>query len=112
MADRVQATDWIAARSTLIRDLKREGGLSDAALEAMGAVPRHEFIPATKRQDSYANHPVPIGLGQTISQPDMVGWLADAVGAAAASVVTVEANHTATRHGEGVECGSTGLFTG
>lgn len=83
MPDRVRATDWIAARSTLIRDLKREGGLSDAALEAIGAVPHHEFIPAIERQDSYANHPVPIGLGQTISQPYMVCWLADAVGAAA-----------------------------
>ena len=83
MPDRVRATDWIAERSTLIRDLKREGGLSDAALTAIGSVPRHEFIPAIERQDSYANHPVPIGLGQTISQPYMVGWLADAVGAAA-----------------------------
>jgi len=83
MPDRVQSTDWIAARSALIRDLQRERGLSDAALEAIGSVPRHEFIPASERRDAYANHPVSIGHGQTISQPYMVGWLADAVGAAA-----------------------------
>lgn len=83
MPNRAHATDWMAARNDLIRELKQEGGLSDAALTAIGSVPRHEFIPATERRDSYANHPVPIGLGQTISQPYMVGSLADAVGAAA-----------------------------
>lgn len=83
MPDRVQSTDWTTARNALVRELKQEGGLSDAALAAIGSLGRHEFIPTSQRRDSYANHPVPIGLGQTISQPYMVGWLADAVGAAA-----------------------------
>jgi len=83
MPDRAHNTTWTRARAALVHKLEHEGGMSASALAAIGSVPRHEFIPTTKRRDSYTNHPVPIGLGQTISQPYMVGWLADAVGAAA-----------------------------
>lgn len=38
-------------------------------------------MPSQDRRDAYLNHPLPIGQGQTISQPFMVGWLVDAVGA-------------------------------
>jgi protein-L-isoaspartate(D-aspartate) O-methyltransferase len=82
MPDHAQNARWSRARGALVRELEREGGISDAARAAIGSVPRHEFIPAVDRHDAYANHPVPIGLDQTISQPFMVGWLADAVGAA------------------------------
>ena len=38
----------------------------------MGSVPRHEFVPEPLRQDAYEDHPLPIGEGQTISQPYIV----------------------------------------
>lgn len=41
-------------------------------LEAMRAVPRHEFVPEALRQDAYDDHPLPIGAEQTISQPYIV----------------------------------------
>jgi protein-L-isoaspartate(D-aspartate) O-methyltransferase len=44
-------------------------------VEAMARVPRHEFIPADKREFAYADSPVPIGFGQTISQPWIVAMM-------------------------------------
>jgi protein-L-isoaspartate(D-aspartate) O-methyltransferase len=55
--------------------------LSEGALSALRVVPRHRFVPAVDRSESYGNHPLPIGSDQTISQPLMVAWLADEVGA-------------------------------
>jgi len=44
-------------------------------LDAMRSVPRHEFVPAAHRATAYADYPVPIGHGQTISQPYMVAFM-------------------------------------
>lgn len=65
-------------------DVRREQAprLSMRALAALRAVPRHAFVRASERRDAYLNEPLPIGHGQTISQPLMVAWLVDAVGAA------------------------------
>jgi protein-L-isoaspartate(D-aspartate) O-methyltransferase len=52
-------------------------GLDGRVLEAMRAVPRHEFVPAEVAHLAYANHPLPIGLGQTISQPFIVALMTD-----------------------------------
>ena len=41
-------------------------------LGAMMSVPRHEFVPESLRDDAYEDHPLPIGAGQTISQPYIV----------------------------------------
>src|SRR5208337_2138729 len=41
-------------------------------LDAMRAVPRHEFVPESSQEDAYGDHPLPIGEGQTISQPYIV----------------------------------------
>ena len=41
-------------------------------LAAMRAVPRHRFVPAAQAAEAYADHPLPIGEGQTISQPYIV----------------------------------------
>ncbi len=43
----------------------------------MRKVPRHEFVPAEFRGHAYADRPLPIGLGQTISQPYMVGLMTE-----------------------------------
>lgn len=44
-------------------------------LRAMARVPRHLFVPASRRDQSYSDHPLPIGEGQTISQPYMVALM-------------------------------------
>ena len=57
----------------MVRSQLAERGIRDArVLAAMGSVPRHEFVPEPLRQDAYEDHPLPIGEGQTISQPYIV----------------------------------------
>ena len=46
-------------------------------LEAMGSIPRHWFVPANMQRDAYANRPLPIGYGQTISQPFIVALMTE-----------------------------------
>jgi protein-L-isoaspartate(D-aspartate) O-methyltransferase len=46
-------------------------------LRVMRMVPRHEFVPSRLRDDAYADRPVPIGFGQTISQPFIVALMTD-----------------------------------
>ncbi len=46
-------------------------------LDVMGALPRHEFAPEDLREDSYKDRPLPIGYGQTISQPLIVALMTD-----------------------------------
>ena len=48
-------------------------------LAAMEKVPRHLFMPEQVRSEAYQDHPVPIGYGQTISQPYIVGFMTDAL---------------------------------
>jgi protein-L-isoaspartate(D-aspartate) O-methyltransferase len=48
---------------------------SDAVMAAMAAVPRHEFVPASMQLFAYANGPLAIGHGQTISQPYIVALM-------------------------------------
>jgi protein-L-isoaspartate(D-aspartate) O-methyltransferase len=57
----------------------RARGIRDArVLEAMAAVPRERFLPASVAADAYADSPLPIGHGQTISQPYIVALTAEA----------------------------------
>ena len=51
--------------------------LSERVLAAMAKVPRHELVPADQKAIAYANRPLPIGLGQTISQPFIVALMTD-----------------------------------
>jgi len=46
-------------------------------MQAMNTVPRHEFVPAQLRDKAYENRPLPIGYGQTISQPYIVALMTD-----------------------------------
>ena len=48
-------------------------------LAALRAVPRHRFVPADVQREAYADHPLPIGHGQTISQPFIVAFMTEAV---------------------------------
>ncbi len=53
-------------------------GITNArVLAAMGKVPRHEFVPEGLRADAYDDHPLPIGHGQTISQPYIVAFMTE-----------------------------------
>jgi protein-L-isoaspartate(D-aspartate) O-methyltransferase len=74
---RVRMVDEIAA---LARETAAETGrpsLSARVMAAMGKVPRHEFVPAAERHNAYANRPLSIGHGQTISQPYIVALMTD-----------------------------------
>lgn len=51
--------------------------LSEPVALAMAKVPRHEFVPPELQGSAYANHPLPIGHGQTISQPTIVAMMTD-----------------------------------
>jgi protein-L-isoaspartate(D-aspartate) O-methyltransferase len=46
-------------------------------LSAMRAVPRHRFVPEDYVDQAYEDHPLPIGYGQTISQPYIVAWMTE-----------------------------------
>jgi len=60
-------------RETMVRRQIAERGIRDErVLDAMRTVARHEFVPESFRQDAYEDHPLPIGEGQTISQPYIV----------------------------------------
>ena len=59
--------------------LVRRGIQDPGVLAAMGKIPRHLFVPEAKRQDSYADHPIPIGEGQTISQPYIAALMTEAL---------------------------------
>lgn len=51
--------------------------LSPGVLDALCAVPRHAFVPPDQLSDAYRNRPLPIGFGQTISQPFIVALMTD-----------------------------------
>jgi len=53
----------------------REGVRDETVLQVMRTVPRHEFVPEGRRRRAYADNPLPIGHGQTISQPYIVAYM-------------------------------------
>ena len=66
--------------AALTRETRSDTGrtaLSDRVMAAMAKVPRHEFVTDGERRNAYANRPLPIGLGQTISQPYIVALMTD-----------------------------------
>lgn len=66
-------------RQMVERQIRDRGIRDDRVLRAMMAIPRHAFVPCGRISDAYADTPLPIGDGQTISQPFMVAAMADAV---------------------------------
>lgn len=63
----------------MVQDQLRGRDITDSAvLRAMSAVPRHELVPAEVRQFAYDDNPLPIGFGQTISQPYIVAYMTQA----------------------------------
>jgi protein-L-isoaspartate(D-aspartate) O-methyltransferase len=68
------------ARQLMVDSQLRARGISDPrVLDAMLRVPRHEFVPEAYRAQAYEDHPLPIGDGQTISQPYIVAVMLEAL---------------------------------
>jgi len=65
-----------ALRREMVRRQLRARGIGDeGVLTAFGRVPRERFLPADRIGEAYGDHPVPIGFGQTISQPYVVALM-------------------------------------
>lgn len=60
--------------------IRDRGIADDKVLDAMRSVPRHEFVPKRLESEAYMDWPVPIGEGQTISQPYIVAYMINALG--------------------------------
>ena len=72
--------DWTRLREQMVENqLRRRGLRNQRVLAAIGKVPRHEFVPAACRPLAYTDEPLPIGAGQTISQPYMVAAMCEAL---------------------------------
>ncbi len=63
----------------LVEHLRRSGIRDERVLEAIARVPRERFVPPEWRDEAYADHPLPIGEGQTISQPYIVALMTQAL---------------------------------
>jgi len=85
--------DFAALRADLVDEVRVYAGyagddpFSDAVLEAMGRVERHKFVPQGQVRYAYENRPLPIGHGQTISQPYIVALMTDLLEPADGDVV-------------------------
>jgi protein-L-isoaspartate(D-aspartate) O-methyltransferase len=65
-------------RKRMVEEQLRARGIRDPrVLEAMGRVPRHDFVPVEFQAQAYADQPVPIGHDQTISQPYIVAIMSE-----------------------------------
>ena len=57
--------------------IENRGVHDEAVLKAMRTVPRHEFVPEALQKNAYEDRPLPIGMGQTISQPYIVAYMTE-----------------------------------
>jgi len=79
-AEAAPTGEFAALRGEMVeQQIRRRGIHSLRVLQAMRAVPRHEFVPLAVRAEAYEDRPLPIGEGQTISQPYMVASMAAAL---------------------------------
>jgi protein-L-isoaspartate(D-aspartate) O-methyltransferase len=73
--------DFAELRASMVeRQLRRRGISDERVLAAMGEVPREEFVPERYRRRAYSDSALPIGEGQTISQPWIVAAICQALG--------------------------------
>jgi hypothetical protein len=69
--------DRTAARARLVESLREQGVRDEVVLAAMLAIPRHMFVEEALATRAYDNTPLPIGYGQTISQPYIVARMTE-----------------------------------
>ncbi len=73
-------TDFASQRAAMVQhQIYARGVRSKAVLDAFATVPREDFVPEELRQLAYADRPLPIGAGQTISQPYIVAFMVEAL---------------------------------
>jgi protein-L-isoaspartate(D-aspartate) O-methyltransferase len=77
----------IRSEARFARESTGREGVDERVLAAVARVPRHLFVPEQFQDDAYANRPLPIGHGQTISQPYVVALMTDLLGLGADAVV-------------------------
>ncbi|MCI0517712.1 MAG: protein-L-isoaspartate(D-aspartate) O-methyltransferase [Woeseiaceae bacterium] len=79
-------SDYDSERQALVETLRNDSQraseygvlpISERTLSVIGQVPRHEFVPEEQKRYAYENRPLPIGAGQTISQPYIVALMTD-----------------------------------
>ena len=75
---RAAMVDEVHFYATLARDSGEEA-LNEDVMRSLGTVERHEFVPARQKPFAYENRPLPIGHGQTISQPYIVALMTDLI---------------------------------
>ena len=81
--DEGRQVDWSAERSRMVAEQMRARGISDPrVLAAIERVPRHLFVPEHLRREAHQDYPLPIGHGQTISQPYIVAFMTEALAVA------------------------------
>ena len=68
---------YFTARQQLVDEIKALGVQDENVLRAMASVPRHKFVLPEYLDQAYDDHPLPIGFGQTISQPYVVAWMTE-----------------------------------
>lgn len=69
-----------ARRDSMVKNQLVSRGIKDGrVLNAMKKIPRHLFVGESVRNRAYGDHPLPIGEGQTISQPYVVAWMTEAL---------------------------------
>jgi len=72
--------DWSRARTEMVRSQLQGRDIDEPrVLDAMGRVERHLFVPESARSNAYDDSPLPIGQGQTISQPYIVAFMTQAL---------------------------------
>jgi protein-L-isoaspartate(D-aspartate) O-methyltransferase len=87
IASQTFAEDWSKMRQEMVKAVESDtydtrhylgkAKLSASVIKALGKVPRHLFVPEHSQHDAYLNQPLPIGRGQTISQPFIVALMTD-----------------------------------
>ena len=71
---------WEADRRRMVEQQLRGRDIRDQrVLDAMARVPRHRFVPIDEQSGAYTDYPLPIGFGQTISQPYIVAFMTEAL---------------------------------
>jgi protein-L-isoaspartate(D-aspartate) O-methyltransferase len=76
-SQRQQMVEEIAADARRVTKYVEKGTFDEAVIQAMQSTPRHLFVPPQARPYAYENRPLPIGYGQTISQPYIVALMTD-----------------------------------
>ena len=76
--DRDGVDEYRGIRGTMVADQMAARGIREGrVLAAFETVPRHLFVPGRYKNEAYEDHPIPIGSGQTISQPYIVAYMTE-----------------------------------